>query len=778
MRTTTRFIPAIVLAALLATTGAVPEALAHDATHEISGRTLKIDTSKTPVGHKFAFKTVKDSGIFPQHDPATEGAALLVRWTGQSGVGAGRTPLIELDPAMWKGIGNPSGSKGYKYKDNTLSAGGIRTVSYKPGNGGGQLKVSARGANWTSELGGPHDSVWVHFQVEDEWYCAEFGGEVTKNEPGRYQAKNALAPATCPTPVCGNGATELGEECDDGNLVDDDGCDTDCTIGSCTGDEYDSTFEAIQAVIFDSPVYGCNSGICHGATPGQGSLDLRAGTAYGELVNVASQISPATKRVLPGEPALSVLYDKLYAGTHSELPAFGGTPMPSGATPLTEEHLEAVELWIRGGAPEDLVVSGTAALLATCLPEPDPLTIPPPDPPASGAGVQLRMPPWPLPAQSENEVCKSTYYDFTATSLVPESAKISCTLGAANNPSGECFLFHKLTLAQDPQSHHAILHIYDGAEATTHSAWGPWTYKFQDQSNPLEGTTCDPTVVDTATGYAPGCSSQVVPSVGCVGYGPPDAAVQFSAGLVLSQEGYFEQEFADGVYNIMPMAGIFTWNSHAFNTTSGDTTMSQYLNLDFAGPGDQSFPVQDIFDAGSIFIANVPPFETRQYCRNYTIPSGSNLFHLTSHTHRHGVQFRIWEPPNAACAPGSCPEGSPGQLIYTSVTYEDPLQLYFDPPQVYTGSTAARTFRYCSLYDNGSAPGSPSVKLASNPVGSTCGAAQRECVSGPNQGVACNGNDAFCDSSPGSGDGSCDACPVQGGVTTEDEMFILIGSYY
>ena len=28
------------------------------------------------------------------------------------------------------------------------------------------------------------------------------------------------------------------------------------------------------------------------------------------------------------------------------------------------------------------------------------------------------------------------------------------------------------------------------------------------------------------------------------------------------------------------------------------------------------------------------------------------------------------------------------------------------------------------------------------------------------------------------GDGECDACPLRGGVTTEDEMFILIGAYF
>jgi hypothetical protein len=47
----------------------------------------------------------------------------------------------------------------------------------------------------------------------------------------------------------------------------------------------------------------------------------------------------------------------------------------------------------------------------------------------------------------------------------------------------------------------------------------------------------------------------------------------------------------------------------------------------------------------------------------------------------------------------------------------------------------------------------------------------------------CSGNTAeernrSCDSSPGAGDGLCDACTLNGGVTTEDEMFLLLGSFY
>ena len=34
----------------------------------------------------------------------------------------------------------------------------------------------------------------------------------------------------CPAPVCGNGTEEIGEQCDDGNVVDGDGCSATCTV--------------------------------------------------------------------------------------------------------------------------------------------------------------------------------------------------------------------------------------------------------------------------------------------------------------------------------------------------------------------------------------------------------------------------------------------------------------------------------------------------------------------------------------------------------------------
>ena len=51
-------------------------------------------------------------------------------------------------------------------------------------------------------------------------------------------------------------------------------------------------------------------------------------------------------------------------------------------------------------------------------------------------------------------------------------------------------------------------------------------------------------------------------------------------------------------------------------------------------------------------------------------------------------------------------------------------------------------------------------------------------MDGPEKGQLCGGDDSFCDSAPGAGDGDCDACPLLGGLTTEDEMFIFLGGYY
>lgn len=585
--------------------------------------------------------------------------------------------------------------------------------------------------------------------------------------------KDAAAPASCGVlEACGNGVLEGVEECDDGNQQSGDGCEADCTCGPCGCLVFDSTWETIQTVIIDN--YGCTASLCHDSSA-QGGLDLSPNVAYQNLVGVPSQIDPAFDRVEPGDQDLSVLWLKLAEKTFADPNIAPGGGMPASGSAISVDELQGVMDWIRAGASETDVVAGTAELFSSCLPPPDPGKIPVPDPPATGVGVQVLQTPWPLPAQTENEICMSTFYDFTAPGLVPASAKTPCPWGATTtNPTGECLLWHHQTLSQDPQSHHSIIEFYRGTADWNDSGWGSWTYK----GGPNDGQTCNPTAIDS-TGINPACSGAVVVSPACIGFGPSDYSASTTTDFSGSQEPLYSFNFAAGVYALLPMRGIITWNSHAFNLTTFDTTMEQYLNIEFADTADQLYPAAAIFDDDDIFVQNVPPFQTREYCDQYIAPSGANIFHLGSHMHKRGVLFRIWEPPNSSCGSGcTAPAGAP---TYTSTDYSDPLQLYFDPPNVYTGTTNNRRFVYCALYDNGASDIQEVKRRSTSPpvlIGGPCALNETRCIGGPQHDQLCGGNDAFCDSSPGSGDGDCDACPLRGGLATEDEMMIMLGTYY
>jgi cysteine-rich repeat protein len=833
---------AVTAAALLLLLASGP-ATAHVETFPIPGDEITISVPPLPAIASFSFRATGNEVIPVDHDPRTDGAGVLVRGVIGGGDG-GRTPLISLDRTLWAPI-----SGGFQYTDDAGTRGGITSVTWRAG----ELVIEGAGPAWPWSPAGAQDSIWVHFQMGDTGYCARFdAAQASANGPALFEAADAPVPGlACPAQVCGDGIAQPGEACDDGNLDSGDGCEPTCQIGACNAQSYDSTFEAIQDVVFEGG-YGCTIGACHDPVEPKNGLDLTTAAAWEDLMGpddagAPSQDYPELKLVEPGEPDLSYLYIKLAART---LPGQSfvvdpGVGMPSGGrTALTQEHLEAVRRWIRGGAPHEGVVEGTQALLGTCLPPPTPLKIPPPAAPPPGAGVQLRQTPWPLPPTNEteigeDEICMATYYDLST--VVPAEAQVDCppwfqpsATNNVNNPSGKCLRWSQQTLYQDPQSHHSIIHVYTGQYSTADPGWGQWTYKLEPtdpEYGSKNGQPCVPTDVDPATGQNRGCSGAVVPSVACVGYGPPDASqfgnIAGGGGGNLptfsgSQEPFYAQQLATGVYDTLPIAGVVVWNSHAFNLTPTPSTMAQYLNLDLAPPDEQRYPLQGIFAARWIFAQDTLPFTTEEVCATYTIPQHARLFELSSHTHVRGTRWRTWAPPNTPCQPG-CPApynvnpfftpcSSDGDLpicagprpdppIYTSTDYSDPLQLEFDPPKAYHSEAEEdRTFLFCSRYDNGSTPESPHVKRRSQTpmppglpglpgipfpispdllnlygIGGPCPAEQTYCVDGPNRGAHCGGDHSLC------GDPAnewCDACAARGGVTTEDEMFILLGSYY
>jgi hypothetical protein len=512
-----------------------------------------------------------------------------------------------------------------------------------------------------------------------------------------------------------------------------------------------STFEAIQEVIFEKR--GCTQQVCHGSSA-QGGLDLSPDVAYANIFEKPS-VSSRFDLITPGDRTRSYLFHKVAAATDPGSYEIAGAPMPNGLEPLTADELEALRMWIYAGAPETGTVGGTETLLDACLPEPKPIIIEPLDPPAPGTGVQFVMPQWDLPKKSEHELCFASYYDIT--DQVPEQFR--------NNAM---YRFKGFELRQDPQSHHLILYYpsenftADGVDLTD-PAFGAWTCAGGERA----GESCEPTDLGSCgTGF---CRSEPRPTFACIGYGPGSGAPIPVGG---AQQAQAYNLFRDGVFAQLPMKGVIYWNTHAFNLTDEDTVMNGRLNYLFAE--NQTYPVNSLFNASRIFAANAPPYTEQTVCNDQVFPRGARLFELTSHTHQRGKHFTV-----------DLPDGS---RIYESFVYNDPVRQPFDPPLAFDSPNVAdRTVRYCSLYNNGLNPdGSPNPETVTRASRVPASASQTigrcspvACVSG-RIGAACSGSDddATCDSSPGAGDGDCDACRITGGESTENEMFILFGTYY
>ena len=630
---------------------------------------------------------------------------------------------------------------------------------------------------------------------------------------------------------------------------------------------FTSTFAAIQTVIFEN--HHCTDIACHSSVAKMGGLDLSTDVAYDNLLNQPSQTVAGWYRVFPGQRDRSLLFQNLAAKTLPDQFTAPLRPMPLDPLPaLSTDELEAVRKWIEAGAPRDATVAGTADLLNACLPPQEPIAIDPLPPPPPDQGIQLHMPRWIVGAHSEHEVCYASYYDIT--DQVPEQFR---------GPQGT-IRYKKTEIRQDPLSHHLIVNLYSGKVPLTDPVWGT----FKCRGGALDGQTCDPTDL-SACGADSGCANDPSISVACFGAKdlPPDATTGIgNSGFTGTQKAATTITHAPGVYNEIPLKGVIIWNSHAFNVTDEDGKLEAWINLYFAAPEEQQFPVDGIFVAqpNILFKTDVPPFHADEVCNVFTVPPDANLFELSSHMHQRGKRWRTWEgawtcqggphdgdpcspfgpdpafqttdlcagapcqsklPPKTGDCNGdlsvsidelltginivlgrdavsACPrfdmdgDGSvviadliaavksasgpanrdpQDSLLYTNFIYNDPLVLDFNPPMWMGGSAsvpAERSVTYCALYDNGfSDPTKVKMKSTSPPTplnipfGGPC-KIPTGCTKGK-VGQPCSGStdaqrNASCDSADGAGDGFCDACVLTGGVTTEDEMFLLLGSYF
>jgi hypothetical protein len=522
----------------------------------------------------------------------------------------------------------------------------------------------------------------------------------------------------------------------------------------CSGEVYGSTFEAVQKVIFDR--YQCVA--CHSGDSPSGELDLSPEVSYQNLIEVSS-VGSNLDRVYPGSRERSSLWLKMYGHVDPSVTSLALMP-PSGPIP-TDEEFELLRLWLIGGAPDTGVVLGTEELLPGCLSEPTPQSILPLEAPEPTEGVQFEMPGFDLYAASEREVCFATYYDFTDD--VPEEYQ---------SEDGKVFYFDGWEVRQDALSHHLIvfLPVPEVGEVTPDD-FSDWSCGGGERA----GEPCDPLDKEVC-GRGGFCRTPVEDSLACNSYAP--VLTQQSLAV---QQAQSTQEFYPGTYREWPLRGIMLWNSHSFNITAVDHILRGRFNLRFAR--DRQYPQLEaggfdtLFGIPRLLFEGTAPYTEQVLCERAILPEGARVTGISSHTHRLGKHF-WYEMPD-------------GTHIYDSYIYNDPLNLFFEEPMSFDSpDPAERTLTYCSLFRNGvDEDGNPvpeEVTRASEigyPVpfapGSNIGLCEpTHCVNEGMYDVECDdgianttGDDAACDSSPGAGDGICDACPITGGITTGNEMF-------
>ena len=134
-------------------------------------------------------------------------------------------------------------------------------------------------------------------------------------------------------PVCGDGNVDPGEDCDDGNMVSGDGCSDICEIEP-------PTLADVQAMVFTPTCTACH--FVGGPAPFSLENELNS---YNNLVNRPS-FRPPWLRVEPFNSEDSYLVHKV-----EERPGIIGQRMPPPPVPpLSQAQIDLIRGWIDAGA--------------------------------------------------------------------------------------------------------------------------------------------------------------------------------------------------------------------------------------------------------------------------------------------------------------------------------------------------------------------------------------------------------------------------------------------
>ena len=160
--------------------------------HPLSGEFLHLASRVTgmPGIRLGATGDARQEGA-PSIDPQVTGAVLEVLGDGVRGADA---PAVPLPGENWRALGDPPGSRGFRYFDSSGRF-GVRKVSLRFGN---RVSLSVRGGGpgWPYQPSGVPRAVTVLFHIGDETFCASFG-TFTRGRSGAMCATQNPPPATC-----------------------------------------------------------------------------------------------------------------------------------------------------------------------------------------------------------------------------------------------------------------------------------------------------------------------------------------------------------------------------------------------------------------------------------------------------------------------------------------------------------------------------------------------------------------------------------------------------
>ena len=396
-----------------------------------------------------------------------------------------------------------------------------------------------------------------------------------------------------------------------------------------TAPEENSAYHDIQEAVFDK---SCANSVCHAAPANALGLNLTYGLSYENLVgrvpNNPAAAAAGMMLVDPGNPENSFLLTKLMGPTVPEQ----GSRMPFGGGVLHTGKIDAVRTWIEAGAPQTGKIAGIGDL--GVLRDPDEV-FEPPAPPAPGQGYQIHLPPFQIEPGTEREV----YY---TTQIADENG----------NPVEEDIFISRVEIFYPAGSHHFII------------------YRLTEEglANGIQ-----------QRGITPGIGVDAADSFRELDPEEPEALGNFAVDRVFvvgTQTDDTVYEFPEGVGLRMPGDTVYDLNSHYINLLGDEPLIGEtYVNIYTIPEAEVRYEAVEIFFSNRSI--NVPPGTTRVSKTSWYVedeldrrghdPSTElTVFLLSSHMHRHGELFEIFQ-------------GSTGDLLHRSVAYDDAPIDIFDP---------------------------------------------------------------------------------------------------